>query len=136
MAALSANKLVCSAMPDMTLMTLPTSMLLSPSFAMVALVICASSTARVATVDAWIALADISRMLTVNSVTLAETVCILLLTCSAEDEAAVACVADASALLFIWVLTADSSSDEEASVAAFWLIAMNAFREVASSVLT
>ena len=101
MVALSASKLVCSAIDEITFSTLPISWLLTPSLAMVCLVARASATARLVTADAAMALEEISRMLTLSSSTPVDTCCILPLTCVAAAAAEAACAVVSSALALI-----------------------------------
>ena len=80
--AFSASRLVCCAIEVMTLMTLPISALLSPSLAMVSLVVSADLTAVVATRAASAVFLAISLMLAPISSAPVATVCTLLATCS------------------------------------------------------
>ena len=89
--AFKASKLVCWAIDVMTLMTLPISVLLSPSFETVALVFSATLTADVATRAASLAFLAISLMLAPISSTALATVSTFLLTCSAAADTTVAC---------------------------------------------
>jgi hypothetical protein len=122
MVALRASRLVCCAMEVMTLMTLPISTLDSPSLAMVWLVDSATPTAALATLADSLALLAISRMeACICSLPVATTVTFLD-TCSLAAETTLAWVAVSSALEAIWLLTAVSSSADEASAEA-WLAA-------------
>ena len=90
MVALSANRLVCSAMELMTLITSPISALLWPKRVILSFVSAAASTAFLATSTALDALPAISLMLTSNSLTAVESVRALALTSSAAQLAMLA----------------------------------------------
>ena len=117
--AFSASRLVCWAIDVITLMTLPISTELSPSFATVVFVFSATLTALVATLADSAAFLAISLMLAVISSAAVATVWTFLLTCSDAAETTFACALVSSALELIWVLTAVNSSELLASEVAF-----------------
>ena len=120
----------------MTLMTLPISMLETPSFATLAFVASATLTADDATRAASLAFFAISRIEAVISSVPVATVCTLRLTCSAAALTMFACDDVSVALLPIWELTAFNSSDELASAFAFCAIADMAVLIAVSALFT
>jgi hypothetical protein len=96
MVALSASRLVCSAMLEMTLTTSPISREESPSLITVELVVSAAATARPTTCAASLALCEISRMEAPISSAPAATVCTFRETSSAAPATTLACAEDSS----------------------------------------
>jgi hypothetical protein len=136
MVALSASRLVCSAIEVITSMTLPISSLDEPSFETVALVASATVTAVAATLVASPALWAISRTLAFISSTAVATVCTFELTCSLAAETTLAWAAVSSAFAPICADTAASSDDEPPRVVAFPVIEPIAADRLSSAVFS